>query len=98
MYAGKISKTANNKNCIAWNKVNRATKAWYGTRYPAVTHNYCRNVDNDSNGPWCYTNANGKEWGYCDIPQCAYESDNDDSNDNDVAPPTNNGNAFCAEN
>ena len=33
-------------------------------------HNFCRNPDNDPNGPWCY--AFSKSWGkaYCDIPFC----------------------------
>ena len=34
-------------------------------------HNFCRNPDNDPNGPWCY--AFSKSWGkaYCDIPLCS---------------------------
>lgn len=63
--------------------MNKYTKFWYGTRYPTVSHNYCRNVDNDAKGPWCFTNANGKEWEYCDIPSCQYESDGD-ANDSET--------------
>uniref|UniRef100_I3NFV2 Plasminogen n=1 Tax=Ictidomys tridecemlineatus TaxID=43179 RepID=I3NFV2_ICTTR len=33
--------------------------------------NYCRNPDNDVNGPWCYTTNPRKLFDYCDVPQCA---------------------------
>ncbi len=31
--------------------------------------NYCRNPDNDSHGPWCFT-VNGGDSAYCGIPTC----------------------------
>ena len=35
-------------------------------------HNYCRNPDNEPEGPWCY-NGEGRDprWEYCGIPHCA---------------------------
>ena len=33
-------------------------------------NNYCRNPDNDPNGPWCYTTDRNKRYDYCDIPTC----------------------------
>lgn len=32
--------------------------------------NYCRNPDDDTGGPWCYSKDVGVTWDYCDIPQC----------------------------
>uniref|UniRef100_A0A8C5BNI4 Plasminogen n=1 Tax=Gadus morhua TaxID=8049 RepID=A0A8C5BNI4_GADMO len=32
---------------------------------------YCRNPDDDVNGPWCYTTDRSKKWDYCQIPECA---------------------------
>jgi len=36
-----------------------------------VNHNYCRNPDNDSRGPWCYTTDKRRLYEYCDIPTCS---------------------------
>ena len=33
--------------------------------------NSCRNIDNDGNGPWCYTMDPSTRWEYCDIPLCS---------------------------
>ena len=33
-------------------------------------HNYCRNPDNDKEGPWCYTTAPNLRWEHCEIPEC----------------------------
>ncbi|CAG5105809.1 Oidioi.mRNA.OKI2018_I69.chr1.g2473.t1.cds [Oikopleura dioica] len=35
-----------------------------------MNHNYCRNPDNDPNGPWCYTTDPSVRFAYCDIPRC----------------------------
>ena len=38
-------------------------------------HNFCRNPDGDSGGPWCYTRHGGVRWQYCDVrvPKCLAE-------------------------
>jgi len=32
--------------------------------------NYCRNPDNEPEGPWCYTTNASVRWDYCDVPGC----------------------------
>lgn len=36
--------------------------------------NYCRNPDNEPDGPWCYTTDPNKRWEYCDVPLCGRSS------------------------
>ncbi|GAB1300519.1 Plasminogen [Apodemus speciosus] len=38
-----------------------------------LEENYCRNPDNDEQGPWCYTMDPDKRFDYCDIPECEEE-------------------------
>jgi hypothetical protein len=38
-----------------------------------ITHNYCRNYDNDSKGTWCLTSQSSVSWASCDIPRCEGE-------------------------
>lgn len=33
-------------------------------------HNYCRNPDDDPNGPWCFTTDPDVLWEECSIPLC----------------------------
>ena len=44
------------------------------TMFPDKTleeaENFCRNPDNEPDGPWCYTTNLEKRWEYCDIPHC----------------------------
>ncbi|EDL83071.1 plasminogen, isoform CRA_g [Rattus norvegicus] len=49
-------------------------------RYSPSTHpsegleeNYCRNPDNDEQGPWCYTTDPDQRYEYCNIPECEEE-------------------------
>lgn len=32
--------------------------------------NFCRNPDNKSEGPWCYTTDSNTVWEYCQLPTC----------------------------
>ena len=36
-----------------------------------ANENYCRNPDNEPNGPWCYTIDPDKRWEYCDVKLCS---------------------------
>ena len=35
-----------------------------------TNHNFCRNPEGDSKGPWCYTTDPTVKWDYCHIPDC----------------------------
>lgn len=35
-----------------------------------LEENYCRNPDNDENGPWCYTTDSETRYDYCNISEC----------------------------
>ena len=37
---------------------------------PSLENNYCRNPDQEPDGPWCYTTTPGKRWDYCDVKLC----------------------------
>jgi len=58
-YEGTLSVTKDSVTCLSWTSY-----------YPSLPSNYCRNPDNDPNGPWCFTAATGGSYGYCDIPLC----------------------------
>uniref|UniRef100_A0A8B9CMH4 Kringle domain-containing protein n=1 Tax=Anser brachyrhynchus TaxID=132585 RepID=A0A8B9CMH4_9AVES len=38
-----------------------------------LEENYCRNPDDDVNGPWCYTADPAIRFDYCNIPECEVE-------------------------
>ena len=75
-YQGKLNRTIFGHACISWIMVNGG---FY--KFPTDTvdeaFNYCRNPDNDTFGPWCFTNTDsGKYTGQrCGIPICGV-SDN----------------------
>mmetsp|Transcript_34458 Transcript_34458/g.60578 ORF Transcript_34458/g.60578 Transcript_34458/m.60578 type:complete len:906 (+) Transcript_34458:502-3219(+) len=35
-----------------------------------LEENYCRNIDNDPNGAWCYTTDPTTRFNYCSVPMC----------------------------
>jgi len=70
-YSGTVSETTGGISCMRWDGSYPHTPK----RIPqdGGRHNYCRNPDNDSKGPWCYTSSWSKRWDYCDIPQCFFQ-------------------------
>ena len=72
-YTGDQDTTKDGRPCQRWdinypNVVNHRPQGNF-------KHNYCRNPDNDSNGPWCYfadfdRNSETRNFNYCDIPEC----------------------------
>jgi Leucine-rich repeat (LRR) protein len=83
-YRGTINTTTSGNACVRWDDPNLNNwwrKNWGENliqRYPnaGLEGNFCRNPDDDSSGPWCYTGAivltEGGWWDYeyCDVPIC----------------------------
>lgn len=74
-YRGTISVTRSGTECQNW-----------ASRFPHLTHvnptthpeknlteNYCRNPDNNTHGPWCYTKDPEKAKEECAVPVCGTE-------------------------
>ena len=60
-YAGDLNMTTSGRTC----------KVWADTKMAGVgEHNYCRNPDRTSGGPWCYTTDPDKYWEFCSISRC----------------------------
>merc|ERR1711971_790463 len=43
---------------------------------PDLEANFCRNPDNEPDGPWCYTTDPNKRWEYCGVPTCPEKPEN----------------------
>jgi len=79
-YKGKISVTKNGRSCQRWDaQAPHAHTRKDASKYPDATladaADYCRNPDNEPNGPWCYTTDSDKRWEYCDVPMCPKSDD-----------------------
>nr|CAB3266484.1 sortilin-related receptor-like [Phallusia mammillata] len=91
-YQGKRSYTKTGKTCQRWD-----SNTPHRPRYtPQITnHNYCRNPDNDQQGPWCYTTEQSTRWEYCGIPQCGSSTNTTVTT---PATPCNDNQMFCGYN
>jgi integrin beta 3 len=72
-YAGGLSKTVGGKTCQNWaSQTPHSHKEW--TNFPEGSEsnakNFCRNPDNSTGGPWCYTTDSKVRWDYCDVKTC----------------------------
>lgn len=70
-YVGTRARTQTGLNCQYWNlDITNTRSDTIKSKIPAgITHNYCRNYDNESR-PWCFTTDSEVEWDYCDIDVC----------------------------
>lgn len=79
-YMGTTNSTINMKVCWPWSLFRRRLMTigrFFNESYDAA-FNYCRNIDNDPIGPWCFnckSNCGSKKFrtfekGYCGIPIC----------------------------
>lgn len=67
-YTGKQTKTKNGFECAAWNdETVHQNHKFLQTK----SHNYCRNPDKGTGGPWCYTSSPAKRWDNCGVPICS---------------------------
>lgn len=58
-YNGSVSISKTGKFCKPWNSV--------GSRFPELgDHNFCRNPDDDQNGPWCHVEGD-EQFSYCNV-------------------------------
>ncbi|XP_043923831.1 plasminogen [Protopterus annectens] len=74
-YRGTESKTASGLTCQEWSRQTPHIPNITPSTHPKadLIKNFCRNPDDDSNGPWCYTTDPNKRWDYCSIPKCEEE-------------------------
>ncbi|XP_032066321.1 hepatocyte growth factor-like protein [Thamnophis elegans] len=72
-YQGTVSKTRKGITCQKWKEQTPHTLQHFFPLLPNVRleQNYCRNPDNDSHGPWCYTMDPNTQFDYCAIKPCA---------------------------
>ncbi|XP_023783872.1 prothrombin isoform X2 [Cyanistes caeruleus] len=69
-YQGTISHTKSGIECQVWTSKYPHIPKFNATVYPSLIENYCRNPDNNSEGPWCYTRDPTVEREACPIPVC----------------------------
>ncbi|KAM6964910.1 plasminogen-like [Aplochiton taeniatus] len=74
-YRGTKSTTRSGKTCQRWEG-----KYPHKPNITPQTHpradlesNFCRNPDEDSKGPWCYTTDPDTRWEPCEVPDCKEE-------------------------
>ncbi|XP_074044075.1 plasminogen [Macrotis lagotis] len=74
-YRGTWSKTRTGIDCQKWSDNSPHKPNFSPRNHPeeGLEKNYCRNPDNDSKGPWCYTTDPAIRFEYCDIPECEDE-------------------------
>ena len=61
--------TAGGYTCQYWN-VDEPHSIHDDYKLEIDDHNYCRNPDDDSNGPWWFTTDPDTIADYCSIPKC----------------------------
>ena len=65
-YNGTVKLAENGNTCILWNSI----PALRSNIYSNLIKNYCRNPQGYGERPWCYTDAQSRDWSYCHIEKC----------------------------
>ncbi|XP_039272402.1 plasminogen-like [Styela clava] len=71
-YRGILAVSESGRTCQQWDlqAPHAHTRTVCNHPESGLINNYCRNPDNEPNGPWCYTTDPEKRWEYCEIPMC----------------------------
>uniref|UniRef100_A0A8C4JJU5 Kringle domain-containing protein n=1 Tax=Dromaius novaehollandiae TaxID=8790 RepID=A0A8C4JJU5_DRONO len=69
-YHGHVSKTRKGITCQRWSAQEPHVISPASHPDAHLEENYCRNPDNDSHGPWCYTMDPRTPFDYCAIKPC----------------------------
>ncbi|KAK7473756.1 hypothetical protein BaRGS_00034979, partial [Batillaria attramentaria] len=75
-YRGNLSVTNDGRACVRWDHDNIPFRRkedfdWLsGEEHGKMAHNYCRNPGGSQSRPWCYTDAETLDYGFCDVPLC----------------------------
>jgi len=72
LYTGYRAKTQKGVVCQNWKSNSPHHNPNQYSGQGIGNHNYCRNPDNDQNGPWCYTTDPNRIWDYCGVPKCKW--------------------------
>jgi len=77
-YRGPVSHTKSGLTCQSWSSQTPHPHPNGPQEFPLAglaDNNHCRNPDEDSGGAWCYTTDPDVRYQYCDVPDCADETD-----------------------
>ena len=77
-FSGQISKTKYGMSCQTWETVPaiiiphvwKSQDVALTTQYLPRLKNFCRNPDDDQNGPWCFVDVASGHMEYCDVTKC----------------------------
>ena len=74
-YCGQLSITKTGKTCQRWHSQyphahTRNNPSAFPDESLEDAANYCRNPDNEQEGPWCYTTDPNTRWEYCEVYKC----------------------------
>lgn len=71
-YKGTLSVTMKGHTCLPWKSPKAIKRAAQMEFLPEVVleQNYCRNPDNDTEGPWCFVDHPNVTMEYCDLELC----------------------------
>ena len=74
-YRGTLSYTKSGHKCQHWvaqspHEHNMTDPSKFPEETIAEAQNFCRNPNNHTEGPWCYTMEPKVEWETCDIAFC----------------------------